>query len=343
VTLLSPPYALGAAGQVLSGKNLRLVNGASFRQGASGVLGISGCLHGPANTMGELTLPSNTQLTVQAFRAVIQSSQDATAGQYLAVNDAAVTLAVPAQNASQWRRALVVVRVDDSQVAGVASSATTDRAVLEIVSGNLAASSGAAALPATPNNALLLGELLIPPTGQTVTLTPYNPRTGTRGGILPVLNDGSTVAGHSGASGTYLGEYRDHPTLGLQRWDGATWQTIGLGGDVAYTTWAPSSPTTQGGSGGCGYMIRNKVCFVNIDVSYSGSFGGAFMVTAAPLPLPARTGSGVTWATGNYANNTNNPAAMLYLNSAGLLYTAVAGSNGVPVLGLTGSFSYPCV
>lgn len=217
MALLSPPLALGAAGQVVTAKTLRLGNGAAFAPGATGVLGVSGCLAGPAGTMGELTLPTATTLTVQAFRAVVQNTQDATAGQYVAINDAAVTLAVTAQHATQFRRSLVLVEVNDSQTAGVASSATTDRNRLYLADGPLAASAAAAALPALPANSLALGEVLIPPTGQTVTLTPYNPRTTGRGGILPVLNDASTVPGHAGAPPLFDGQYRDHPTRGLQR------------------------------------------------------------------------------------------------------------------------------
>lgn len=221
MTLLTPPFALGAAGQVLSGKLLRLSLGGAFRHGASGVLGTSGVLYGPPNTMGELSLPSNTVLTVQAFRAVIQSSLDTTAGQYEAINDAAVNLAVTPGDATQYRRSLVVVHVNDSQAAGVASSAATDGAILEIIDGPLAATAGAAQLPnvtANGPNALALGELAIPVSGQPVTLTRYNPRTTTRGGILPVLLDQSTLTGHDGAPGTHDGQARFHPQYGLQAW-----------------------------------------------------------------------------------------------------------------------------
>jgi hypothetical protein len=138
-------HVLGAAGQVLSGRLQRLALGAAWRP-AAGVQVVSGVLAGPANTQGELSLAGNV-LTVQPFRAVLQSSLDATAGSYLVPNDAPVSFTMTAQHASQFRRALVVVRVDDSQVSGVASTATTDRAVLEVLDGGLAASAGATVLP----------------------------------------------------------------------------------------------------------------------------------------------------------------------------------------------------
>lgn len=186
-------YLLGAAGQVASGKLLRLALGAAFRP-STGVAVVSGILAGPANTQGELTLLSNTQLTVQPFRAVIQNTTDTTAGQYLVPNDAAATLGAaqgfPAQDAAQFRRAYVLTYVDDAQVTGSGAN----QAYLTIIGGPLAATAGAATFPAVPNNALLLGELLIPPTGQTVTLTPYNPRTVVRGQSLSVANAAARLA-----------------------------------------------------------------------------------------------------------------------------------------------------
>jgi hypothetical protein len=214
-------HVLGAAGQILSGRLQRLALGAAWRP-ATGVQVISGILAGPANTQGELSLAGGV-LTVQPFRAVIQSALDATAGSYLIPNDAPASFTLTAQHASQYRRSLVVVRVDDSQVSGVASTATTDRGVLEVLDGALAASQAATVLPTPAGSWLALGEVLIPPTGQTVTLTPYNPRTGTRHGILPVIADGSTITGHDGTPPAYDGQARYHPTYGLQLGVAGTW------------------------------------------------------------------------------------------------------------------------
>jgi hypothetical protein len=222
-------YALGANGQVLSGKLLRLALGAAFRPAATGVQVISGVLAGPPNTMGELTLLSNTQLTVQPYRAVVQNTQDATAGAYEIPNDAVATLGAAqgfsAQDATQFRRALITTYVDDAQVAGSGAN----QAYLTILPGALAASAAAAALPTIPANALNFGELLIPPVGQTVTLTPYSPRTGIRHGILPVINDASTITGHDGAAPLHDGAYRDHPTYGMQRGTVAGGWSNGIG------------------------------------------------------------------------------------------------------------------
>lgn len=194
MAVLSPPYALGAAGQVLSGRLLRQNIGAMAMPLGAGITTRSGCIVGPTGQNGEVTLPTPTTCTVQPFRAVVQNTQDLTAGPALVTNDAAVTLAVTAQHATQFRKSLVLIEVNDSQTAGVGSSGTTDRARLYPLDGALAATSGAAALPALPANSLALGEILIPPTGQTVTLTPYNPRTVIRGEVYPVTDEAARLA-----------------------------------------------------------------------------------------------------------------------------------------------------
>jgi hypothetical protein len=251
VTLVGA-FSLGAAGQVMSGKLLRHSVGGAYRSGAGATL-LSGCLAGPPNTNGELTLLSNTQLTVQAFRALIANALDATAGGYIVPNDGVVTLGAadgfPVQDASQFRRAIVAVYVADAQIVGSGAN----QPYLQIIGGPLAATIGAAALPALPANTsgLLLGELAIPPVGQAVSLTPYNPRTTTRGGILPLLTEAACnavvtagtplargaafYAEDTGATGYY------DAVANRIIWYDSRWQTyvpvLASGGSAPGTTW----------------------------------------------------------------------------------------------------------
>lgn len=336
MTLLSPPFALGAAGQVLSGKLLRLSGGAPFRPGATGVLGVSGVLAGPPNTMGELALPNNTSVTVQAFRAVIQNTQDATQGQYEVTNDAAVTLGAadgfPAQDATQFRRAYVLVAVDDSQVSGVASSATTDRARLYVLGGALAATAGAAALPALPNNPLALGELLVPPTGQTVTLTPYNPRTTTRGGILPVLVDGSTVTGHDGAPPGHDGQARWHPSHGLQLALGGAWgpAVLSIPSMASRPTGSPAGTQVYSVAEGRTYTFTGTYWCDRPAEGATGWAAGA----AVPAGAYLTTVSGTVFATPGGAGTFFIPLGRTY--SANALLGMVSPGDTVGTLGQVG-------
>jgi hypothetical protein len=337
VALLSPPYALGAAGQVFSGKNLRLAAGAAFRSAAAGgVQGTSGVLYGPAGAMGELTLNSNTSLTIAPFRAVVQNTQDVTQGQYLISNDAAVTATtavtaglptVPAQDASQFRRAYVAAYVADSQVTGVASSATTDRAVLDILPGALAATAGAAGYPAVPANALLLGELLLPPAGQTVTVTPYNQRTTTRGGVLPVIADGGTRPGHDGAPGLFVGEPRDHPTFGLQRWTGTAWAEPSPA-QVLTPSYAASYADGGGAYDGLRVYKTGVRCLLAGSFQYTGG-GSAGQGTAfafGTLP-PTVTPTGITTASMVFSNGSAWMLGMsLVAADRSLTYVPITGT-----------------
>jgi hypothetical protein len=224
---LGNPFSLGQTGVQTSARTDRLALGASFRPGASPLSALSGFLYGPPGTMGDLTLLTDLLLRVDPFLAVVQGTHASDQGQYLVPNNASRDLAVPAKDASLFRRALIVVRVADSLAAGVAPSSTTDGAWLEILPGPLVASNPQ--LPATPANALLAGELSIPSTasGQPVTITKYNPRTTGRGGILPVVAADTTPGG-------FVGQYRDHPTLGLQRWNGSAWTVDPTGTTVLY-------------------------------------------------------------------------------------------------------------
>lgn len=251
---LGNPFALGQTAIPTSARTDRIAMGASFRPSAAALGIASGFLYGPAGTMGDLTLLTDTLLRVDPFVAVVQGTHAADQGQYIVPNNATRDLAVPAKDASLFRRALVVVRVADSFAAGVASSAATDGSWLEVIPGPLVASNPALPSMAAYANYLLAGELSIPSiaSGLPVTLTKYNPRTTSRGGILPVTATDTTPPG-------FDEQYRSHPTLGLQRGVGGAWRTVGVvpvaAGDVTAPTFdgqARAHPTDglQIGDGG---------------------------------------------------------------------------------------------
>ncbi len=216
---LGNPFALGAGPTVqTSARTDRLALAASFRPSATALGAVSGFLAGPAGTMGDLTLLSDTLLRIDPFLAVIQGTHNSAQGQYTVPNTQQRDLTVPAKDASLIRRALIVVRVADSLEAGVATSGTTDGAWVEILPGALVSSNPQLPSMTAYANYVAAGELTIPSvaSGLPVTLTKYNPRTTSRGGILPVTSTDT-------AAGLGVGDYRDHPTAGLQRWNGTTW------------------------------------------------------------------------------------------------------------------------
>lgn len=322
---LQPPAFMGNPTTDHSARLDRLaILGAMFRPSADGLGSMGGALWGPAGTMGELTLVNPTTLRCAPARFVIPSTLGNTQGTYEIVNPGNYDMPVPPQDVTQYRRGLVVAHVRDAFATG---SGVANDGVIEVIPGDLAASNPQ--LPSVlPDNRLLLGEVNIPPVGGTVTMTPYNPRTGMRGGILPIL------AGAEGVAGIGDGEYRDHPARGLERWRaGRTmWETPGVGIE------APMFVYRQGGgfaignntfiniglnaidlvSGGWTYDASAAVCprsgvyWVSVQVQYNGGFGGRIFVAAT------KNGAFTTIGRGQPAGGLAEPG----VNASGLLSLA---------------------
>lgn len=253
----------------------------------------SGVIAGLPGTMGEVTLLSNTQFTVNPGRWVVYATASALGGSYEVTNDAVETLAITAQDASQYRKSYFGVWVTDSFVAGSGD----DLPHRGLVDGTLAASAVAAALPSAgvlPANFLALGEFLIPPVGSAVTYTPYDLRTGLRGGILPVTTTDTRIP-------AFDGQYRDHPTYGLQRgsagaWRapsvGATWTAFPLLNNTGITSYQ-ANPTAGAGAVGqsaptMSYRIENGRVWLRGWAYSATGYSGTPLLTATPLPPEAR-------------------------------------------------------
>jgi hypothetical protein len=158
-------------------------------------------------------------VNVNPFHAVVQGTVNGTQGPYLVTSDAVEFRAVTAASASEFRRGYVLVHVYD-QISGID---VTDNWDVEVVYGPNAATAGAATLPSRTANSAILKEFAVSNTGVITLVAASGEFTGPRGGILPVLVDGANVPGHDGAAGSFLGQYRDHPTAGAQRWTGTVW------------------------------------------------------------------------------------------------------------------------
>lgn len=327
------PWSLGDPSVLHTARMDRLALGVNYRPSATALGAVSGIVHGPTGSVGALTLVSDTVLRVDPFVAVIQGTHNTRQGQYTVPNEQQRDLAIVAKDASLTRRSLIVVRVADSDEAGVAPSATTNGAWIERLDGTAVASN--AALPTLPANTLALGELTIPSvaSGQPVQLTPYNPRTGARHGILPVFADTSTVPGHGSAPGTFIGEYRDHPTLGLQRWDGSAWQTI-PSGDTGRINVTPTAPITVG-PGGMYYRRVGKTVEVNVDSSYSGAYSANFVLFTLPAGFRPETNR-FYMATPYGYNGAGGPSIMVGANGA----VSVANTSSISYGGVLVSGTY---
>jgi len=184
----------------------------------------SGLLPGPDGADGTVDVLTSTSARVRKFHAVVQGTHSLTQGGYVCSLIADATLDLPDRDASLYRRSLLAVRVLDSQAAGVAADGSNNAGELALLTGPLAASAAASALPDPGANALNLGYFTSPPVGVgSVTFTPYEHRAAHRGGILVVAATGDVDLGPA-----HRGHYRDHPTRGLQRGlaDGGAWETV---------------------------------------------------------------------------------------------------------------------
>ena len=212
--------------------------------GAAALAVQSGVVWGPGNP-GSVAVVAGG-VTVSPFHAAIQGTRSGVQGVFEVTSDAAEFLAITAASSTQYRRGRLGVRILDA-----ANGATTDEWDLVVLYGADAATAGAAQLPALPADAtfLELRQFAVSNTGA-ITLSGITPRTAPRGGILPVEAGDTTP-------GAMTGQYRDHPTDGLQRWTGTAWERVRPGSwvnidsDLAYqwtlpTNWGPAPASGNG-------------------------------------------------------------------------------------------------
>jgi hypothetical protein len=238
----------------------------------------NGVLPGPGNP-GQVSVISGG-LRVQPFQAVVQGTITTTQGPYEVVSDAVEDRAVTAASSTEFRRGRLVLRIFDK-----GAGDATDGPQLLVVYGPNAASAGAATLPALPANSLQFAEFAVSNTG-VITILGTVPRTVGRGGITPVYSDDVEP-------GPYLGAYRDHPTLGLQRWDASNkWVTIGAPGSTTpySVTWTASGGTPTVGNGSlAGDFVRlaGLLVFFRIFLSAGSTTNGASGPMTFSLPVAA--------------------------------------------------------
>jgi hypothetical protein len=242
----------------------------------------SGIVMGPFSP-GAVTVVAGG-VNVNPFEFVVQGTVNGTQGPYEAVSDAVEFRAITAASPTEFRRGYVVARLYD-QVSG---TDTSDDWNIEVVYGPNAATAGAAVLPTRPANSVILKEFAVSNTGVITLVGTSGEFTGLRGGILPVVADGSTVAGHDGAAGAFDGQYRHHPAEGLQAWSAA--RSAWDGGWTAYTpVWTASNGTPVLGNGTLTgrYRRRGRHVELRIFLSWGSTTNGATGFYTFSLPFPA--------------------------------------------------------
>lgn len=258
MTVRNPPSFLQAITDPAAGysaANDRLTLGAAYYPGSPALAARSGILPAATNGMGEVSVISNTVIRVQSFRAIIQGTRAGAQGQYTVVNDAAVDRAIGATAAGVQRRDLLAIVVRDT---GYAPD-TQDNADVVVIPGAPHATAPVEPAMGGTNlgNYLVLGVINVPATGGTVTFTSRWSLTVAVGGIRPVPAADTTP-------GVYLGQYRDDPTLGPQRWDGTNWRAAQ--GASAGCRW------TMPAAGGAGNQLVWGPGFPQVNSQWGATF-----------------------------------------------------------------------
>lgn len=212
----SPPFAL---------QNSSAHGAALFRQAVFSTWRQAG-LVGPADLQVSAQSTPNMSVQVAAGRAWMLGTQASnvsggdwsTQAGYFGINDAPLTVTISAANATNPRIDLIVAYVQDSFYSG-----SNNQLLIGVVTGTAAPSPSA---PAAPSNALALAQVAVAANATSITNSNITNTAGllsvARGGILPVTATDTTA-------GKYDGQYRDHPTYGVQRWNAAAaqWRCVG--------------------------------------------------------------------------------------------------------------------
>jgi hypothetical protein len=220
---------------LLPAEDARVELGALLTQSPTDVLRpISGLLPGPAR--GTVTA-SGIYLRVQPFAVVIASGGGGQGAYIAALRAEKLLTPTTLPGPSTYAAGIVCARVRDELYDGGSSN---DLDVFLVMGAN-AATQGSVVAPAVPAGALLLQTVVYGSAGPVAVGTVVPPVTVAVGGIRPVQTTDT-------APGAYHGAYRDHPTLGLQRWDTsrapAQWRAAGGG----YGRWHQTVPAPNAGA-----------------------------------------------------------------------------------------------
>lgn len=209
-----------------------------------------------------VTYSSGTTISVSAGLAYVPQGQSNLGGAYAVANDGALSIVLGARHATLSRNDLICVRVQDSFYTGAINTAD-----IFVVAGTAASTPVDPALPAGASY-LVLARVVVPPGATALTVTRLCKVAALWGGIQDVDATDTTP-------GLTTGQYRDHPTLGLQRWNGTTWKPAGIAG-ASYQSTAGSVVTGAAATNpkiwvGKADMVFGGVSYAVTSVDYSAA------------------------------------------------------------------------
>lgn len=208
ITFLAPD------GVAITAQQMRQANSVLFGNGAGRVLG--GRSGFRADTASTIFTATSTTWTLNPCSAMIDPAASTYQGMYAWATDAAVTGAVTAANATNPRKDIVYIQINDSS-AGDGSGALTANVLY--LAGTPAPSPVAPALPA---RSFLVGTITVPQSGGGSPTVVMNPaRFVAAGGILPVFSQAErdALTKYDGLAVRRM----DVAGRLIETWDGTSW------------------------------------------------------------------------------------------------------------------------
>jgi hypothetical protein len=228
--------------------------------------------------------PNNT-VNVAAGLGYVPQGQSALGSAYAFPNDGTVVLTVPAAHATLPRRDLIVARVRDAFYTG-----SQNQGSIELITGTAASTPADPTLPAD-SSYLVLARIAVPANGSG-TVAVANANITNLAVPVQLVNAITPIDAADNIPGLYNGQYRDHPTLGLQRWNGTQWDDPNPWQSYP-VQWlaAGGNPTLGNGTLQGRYRRQGRTVTFSVYLKHGSSTLGGIGSYAFTLPVPADVAS----------------------------------------------------
>lgn len=191
------------------------------RQVIESIIPVEGVVSGLAVTQ---TTTASMSVNISAGKGFVAGTSVALQGMYNVINDAPSSIALPGSNVTNPRYDLIVISINDADVAG-----STNSAEFKVISG---VPSSSPAVPSIPPSTLVLARIYVGAGVSTITsasITDVRIRTAAKGGIITVPDSAARLRITAPSSGD--------PLFVNEESTGVTWRLRG-------TSWTPVTGET---------------------------------------------------------------------------------------------------
>lgn len=175
-------------------------------------------------------------ISVTAGKAFVSGSIVSNQGMYNVVNDSPVSLTIPASNATNPRRDIIVVTVNDADVSGTVNSVN-----FQVISGTPSTSPSS---PSTPASSILLASIFVAAGASSIVTTAISDRrvfTSTSGGVISVPDAAARLRIADPIPGKSIIVAEASSGLTWKN-TGSSWSPFGVNAYVCTSATRPSDP-----------------------------------------------------------------------------------------------------